>query len=148
MCSFWWSSYLQSCCLICSHRCSIRLRSGDCAGYGSTQILLSSNHCVAFHDVCLGLLSCWKFIHPHPFPISQTLLAVNYLHCGKSLQNLLILVWILQQFIECCEWLQNFRYIHTSHDAIISKLCNHMMCVFKLLHCHKCLQNLNKDQKI
>ena len=44
----------------CTHKCSIRLRSGDWAGHGITSILLSSNHLVAFFEICLGSLSYWK----------------------------------------------------------------------------------------
>ena len=56
--------YMQSCCLRCSQRCSMGLRSRDCAGHDRTLISLSSNHSVAFWDMCLGSLSCWKYRSP------------------------------------------------------------------------------------
>src|SRR5882724_13340405 len=46
----------------CTQRCSIRLISGDWAGQTSTWMSLSSNHCVAFLEVCLGSLSCWNIL--------------------------------------------------------------------------------------
>ena len=55
-------SYLASCFLRCCHRCSIGLRSRDCAGYYRTLIELLRNHLVAMQEMCLGLLSCWKMI--------------------------------------------------------------------------------------
>ena len=48
----------------CIHRCSMGLRSGDCAGQISTWMWLSSNHCVASLEVCFGSLSCVDFQLP------------------------------------------------------------------------------------
>ena len=56
--------YMQSCHLRCSQRCSMGLRSRYCAGHDRTLISLSSNHSVAFWEVCLGSLSCWKYRSP------------------------------------------------------------------------------------
>jgi len=46
----------------CTQRCSIGLMSGDWAGQTSTWMSLSSNHCVAFFEVCLGSLFCWNIL--------------------------------------------------------------------------------------
>ena len=46
----------------CTHKCLIGLRFKDWVGHRSTWILLSSNHLVAFFEVCFGSLSCWKIL--------------------------------------------------------------------------------------
>ena len=45
-------------------RCSIGFRSGDCAGHNKTSISWSWNQFLAFLQVCLGLLCCWKMMAP------------------------------------------------------------------------------------
>ena len=56
--------YLENCQLTCFHRCSIWLRSGDCAGNNRSFMSLFQKNYMAFLEVCFGSLSCWKYCSP------------------------------------------------------------------------------------
>src|SRR3979490_2266278 len=55
-------SYSPNLLLVCSQRCSIGLRSGDCAGHCRRVNPSFLNHSWAFLQVCLRLLSCQKMM--------------------------------------------------------------------------------------
>ena len=54
--------YCESHILRWCQRCSIRFKSGDCAGHCISLMLMLSNHVVVFFDMCFGSLSCWNMM--------------------------------------------------------------------------------------
>src|SRR3984893_11732387 len=72
-------SYPWSLLFRCAHRCSIGLRSGDCAGHVRTSISFSWNKALAFLHLCLGSLSCWKIMSTGFFLKYLILVRVAYI---------------------------------------------------------------------